>query len=238
MPSFIWASVTLASFGSRLSSAPAGADANAIAAAPAKTLEHFMCPPLDVECPRILTRARLKRRSRTSVRESAAMRNQAVHTEVPDEPWRRRHDWRVGRVPFHVPVLALVLLWGFAGLWNGFTLLVGGLMLFLAPDASSRAGILAFLGLFLAAGLIPIVMAWRATARRRRFGHSTFEMARIPFALGDRVEGWVHAPAALSEASAIRVALDCVDVPSIQSDSSSTVLWRDQVSVPLSAIDF
>jgi hypothetical protein len=52
------------------------------------------------------------------------------------------------------------------------------------------------------------------------------------------VEGWVHAPAALSEASAIRVALDCVDVPSIQSDSSSTVLWRDQVSLPLSAIDF
>jgi hypothetical protein len=166
------------------------------------------------------------------------MRNQAMRSDVPDQPWRRRHEWRQGRVEFHVPVLALAVLWGFAGLWNGFLLLVGAIVLLHTEGASSRAGILAFLGLFLAAGLVLIVVAWRATAQRRRFGDSTFEMARIPFALGDRVAGWVRAPIGLRDASAIRVSLDCVDVPHVQSDTSSTVLWRDQVGVPLSAIDF
>jgi hypothetical protein len=166
------------------------------------------------------------------------MRNQAVRSEAPDERWRRRHEWRMGLVEFHVPMIALVVLWAFAGLWNGFLLLVGAIVLLHTPDASSRAGILAFLGLFLAAGLFLVVLAWRTTAQRRRFGDSAFEMARIPFALGDRVDGWVRAPAGLREASAIRVSLDCVDVPHVQSDTSQTVLWRDQVTVPMSLIDF
>ena len=71
------------------------------------------------------------------------MTNQAVRGEVPDEPWRRRHEWRQGLVEFHVPMLALAVLWGFAGLWNGFVLLVGAIVLLHTPDASSRAGILA-----------------------------------------------------------------------------------------------
>src|SRR5688572_25857833 len=50
MPSFSCASVTLTSFGSRLSSATPGADAMAIPARTARTLEQPMCPPLDVMC--------------------------------------------------------------------------------------------------------------------------------------------------------------------------------------------
>jgi hypothetical protein len=166
------------------------------------------------------------------------MRSQAIRSEASDEPWRRRHEWREGRVRFHVPALALVVLWAFAGLWNGVLLLVGAIVFLHTPGASSRAGILAFLGLFLAAGAFLVVLAGRATLQRRRFGDSTFEMARIPFALGGRVEGWVRAPAGLRDASAIRLTLDCVDVPRYQSDLMPTVRWRDQVSVPLSAIDF
>jgi len=168
---------------------------------------------------------------------AAQARKQRIRSEDPQQPWRWRREWKEGRVEFRVPAVARIVLWGFAVAWNGLILLIGAVILLQPQPSAQRAGVLAFLALFLAAGLFLVVLAWRASAQHRRFGDSTFEMARIPFALGGRVEGWVRAPAGLRSASAVRLTLDCVDVPR-DSDLSDRVLWRDQVTVPLSAIDF
>ena len=137
---------------------------------------------------------------------------------------------------YTVSPLAMVLMWGFAGVWCLAVLGMAALVLAAPPPGDEKTFVLLFLGAFLMAGLFLVTVAARMTASRRRFGHSTLVLDHIPAVLGGAVSGVVTAPRAVREAAAFRVALDCVEV-SLDSDFPDQVLWREEAEVAPEEVD-
>jgi HEAT repeats len=94
---------------------------------------------------------------------------------------------------------------------------------------------------FALVGLILLVIAVRATLRRRRFGNTFFELYSLPFSPGSRLAGKIHLKLDTNPANGVDLRLSCVrkTIHGSGEDRSTaqTVLWQTEQNIPLGAIE-
>jgi len=127
-------------------------------------------------------------------------------TRHPDAPWLWNEAWADGRIRCGNRS-GMIVGWVFALVWNGFS----WPLLRVLPRELERDNTAALFGLlFPIAGVGLLVWAVRATLRWRRFGASTFELARVPGVLGGELAGTLHVGGGLQEARALEARLSCI----------------------------
>ena len=94
--------------------------------------------------------------------------------------------------------------------------------------------------LFPAVGLGLLVWALRATARFRRYGVSTLELATLPAPVGHALEGLVRTPRELRPPDGFQVTLRCIRRVTRGSgrnrSTSETTLWQEERRVPATGV--
>lgn len=150
----------------------------------------------------------------------------------PDEPWMWQEDWRDGRIRAR-PRAQLLGVGVFALLWN----LISSPVAFLVPAEVSGGNHLALIALLFPVVGIGVASWWAVLFLRwRKFGHSTFEMARLPGIVGGPLEGRIHTRVQAPPETGFELTLSCVRrVTTGSGDDRSTrekVEWQDRRVVP------
>jgi hypothetical protein len=119
------------------------------------------------------------------IRGSRMLRDQAAAQQAyPDSPWLWRKDWAARRAESKNRNSAIGL-WIAAIFANSIAFTVAG---FTVPQLWRNSTLMVLLPLiFIVVGIILAVAAIRASLRRKRFGHSYFEFASLPFTPSRRV---------------------------------------------------
>jgi hypothetical protein len=161
----------------------------------------------------------------------------ALEESSPTSPWLWRQDWAMRRAESQNKN-SQVTYWVLTVLCNMLTL---PFSVMLVPRMA-RAGdphMFLLLG-FSALGMIPIVVAMRATIRHRRFGNTYFEFESLPFYPGGRIGGRIHLKLETQVNHGIDLRLSCVrKIVSGSGNSRSTsqiVLWQADQNVPAGAV--
>lgn len=150
----------------------------------------------------------------------------------PDEPWMWKEDWRDGRIRARSKA-QLVGVGAFALFWN----LISSPVAFLVPGEVSQGNRLALLGLLFPAVGIGLITWWVVLLLRwRKFGHTTFEMTRLPGVVGGPLEGRIDTRVQAPPEVGFVLTLSCIRrITSGSGDSRRTrerVEWQDRRVVP------
>jgi len=129
----------------------------------------------------------------------------------PEEPWLWREEWAERRIEHLESRAGLAIVWGFALLWNLVTLGSGALVQ-RQSGLANEPGVVIFLVVFLAVGLLLLTLAIKGTVRRAKYGRSVLELETLPGVLGGELRGVIRSPANLAPDAEVRLALDCVRV--------------------------
>ena len=173
-----------------------------------------------------------------SVHGYSLVSQQAAREEAsPLSPWLWQTDWASRRAESQNKKSA-VFLWVLAVVCNLITLpfLLGMAQQF----ARDRNPVIFVLLGFNLIGAILIVMAARATIRRRRFGDTYFEFDALPFSTGESVRGRIQLQLDTRAEHGIDLRLSCVRKVVSGSGKSSTtnqiILWQADQNVPAGAV--
>jgi hypothetical protein len=161
-----------------------------------------------------------------------AARRSVVQGQHPDEPWLWRQDWAAGRIE-DAGRKGQYGLWAFAALWNLIAFPSAFLALQEVHRSGNRLALVALL--FPAVGLGLIIAAARSTARQKRFGLSTLELATQPGVIGHGLAGTVRVASSLLPPEGFLATLSCVNLRTTGSgdDRSTTeaIRWQEQQKV-------
>ena len=163
-----------------------------------------------------------------------ALAREARH---PAAPWLWREDWAARRVT-DSSRSAMWGAWAFTALWNLISIPSAVLAVQDALEKGNRLALIALL--FPLVGLGLLVWALRATARYRRYGVSTLELAEVPAPVGHALEGLVRTPRELRPADGFQVTLSCIRRATRGSgknrSTSETTLWQETRRVPATGV--
>ena len=168
------------------------------------------------------------------IRGSRMLKEQSAAQQTnPDSPWLWRKDWAARRAESKNRNNAIGL-WIAAIFWNLIAFTVAA---FNVPRLWRTSNLLAFLPLlFCVVGVILAVAALRASIRRKRFGHTYFEFASLPFSPGQSLKGTIHLRFNTDAKHGIDLSLSCVRqvITGGGKDrtTSETVLWQADKNVP------
>jgi hypothetical protein len=163
-------------------------------------------------------------------------REATLQSSSPDEPWKWRDDWLVGRVR-SMEKGSAGFWWGFAILWN---LISTPLLFFLPEEILEKGNYGALFGLlFPLVGVGLVVAAIRKTIQGRKYGNCVFAMQHVPGVLGGEVAGTVIVPRGLPPGETLSMRLSCVQQIQRRSGKDTrtdeNVLWQtEQPSISLS----
>lgn len=145
-------------------------------------------------------------------------------SESGDSSWSLNERWSTGWIRSEARSTRRSA-WAVALLWNAMCTP----FLFGLPDLVERegAGVLAFVLIFPAIGLVLLAHAARETWRTWRFGEPLFEPTGLPIPLGGNLEGRLHARDALRAAKALTVRVVCAE-PGSPGNETEVVLWSQQ----------
>src|ERR1035437_4791958 len=153
----------------------------------------------------------------------------ALQASHPNEPWRRRPDWAVGRVKASTDAQWKIML--FMGtVFSGF----GGLIATqaLAKELHQGNYLVLVALIFPLIGIGLLAAAIRGVLAQHRYGKCFFEMASIPGAIGGSLEGMIQTGARLKPEHGLHLKLSCIRrVVSGSGKNRSTqenILWQDE----------
>lgn len=123
------------------------------------------------------------------VRNRVEELEQAAKTRTEQSQWQLRKGWETSAVRSEA-VAGMKLIWGFAIIWNLFTLP----MLFTIVPQELEKGNYAILAVlaFVLVGALLIYLAMKPTLEYRRFGKVLFEMDPYPGSIGGHVGGGIY----------------------------------------------
>ncbi|MCO6432321.1 MAG: hypothetical protein J5J00_15815 [Deltaproteobacteria bacterium] len=127
----------------------------------------------------------------------------------------------------------MLALWLLAAVWN-LTFGVSFIKAISNPDAASGQRVV--LGVFAAAGLIPIILAVRANMRRFRFGDSFCLISGRAGVLGEKMNGTIRTSAQVDAIGDFIMTLQCVENYEVGSGKNrrteTRVHWQGKCAVP------
>jgi len=148
---------------------------------------------------------------------------------VSEQPWLLRPEWAARTIPNinRGSIIGVLILWLFAGFWNGFI----AVMLLVARSAEggpSPALMYAVASPFILAGIFLLGLAIRVTAKFIRYRSLVLRLDTLPGVVGGRMAGTVHGvEGALKEG--MTVGLACWR--RYRSDTTDDMLWEDMIDV-------
>jgi hypothetical protein len=157
----------------------------------------------------------------------------AAEQSNPESPWLWRKDWASSMAESRNRNSAIGL-WLAAIVVNTITFTVAASNL---PKLWRGSDPKAFVPLlFCVAGLILAGAAIRASIRRKRFGHTCFQFASLPFSPGQSLKGTIHLRFNTDARHGIDLRLCCVRQVTTGSGKNrstyETVLWQADKNVP------
>ena len=169
----------------------------------------------------VLLLSRAQRRKEAALAERRALN--------PDMPWLWSDEWREGRIRSVSAGASAALIGGFATVWNTVVVGVGVAMyyrddLWRAPQVWVFEVLFGIVGLLLIAGTVYVILS------ARKSPPVVLEMDPVPGVLGGELRGVVRLPDHVPVGSTAQVSLECERRASGHSRSSSTTLWKDEVS--------
>jgi hypothetical protein len=166
------------------------------------------------------------------------LKKQAALEEAnPRSPWLWRQDWAARRADSQNKN-SQITYWVLAVLCN---MLILPFAVTLVPKMARSGDPQMFLLLgFSLMGIIPVVIAMRATVRHRRFGDTCFEFESLPFSPGARVAGRIQLKLETQLNHGIDLRLSCVrkiiTTSGNHSSTSQIVLWQADQNIPAGAV--
>ena len=153
-----------------------------------------------------------------------------LRAQHPNEPWLWRDDWAQRAVRDSSEIGGWCL-WGFAVLWNLFSLPIWFLVRWQWP-MDTRSLLMAA---FPVAGMLLLLMAAYQSLRRRKFGVSVCRIERLPIPLGATMRGEIDVRLRELPPAGFALRLACVrrTVTSSGKNRSvrETVNWQDEQTV-------
>ena len=155
-----------------------------------------------------------------------------MRAEHPEQPWLWREDWSRGRANSKTKS-NMITAWAIATVW----MLVSSPMLFVVTkEQLQQQPKIYFIMLFPAFGVFLLVRAVRETMRWLEFGKTCFEMATVPFVVGQSVRGTIQARFSHLPKHGVQVKLSCIHrIVTGSGKNQSTqekIVWRDEKLVP------
>lgn len=124
-----------------------------------------------------------------------------------DAPWSRRPDWAAGQIKSSNKS-TMIGAWVFAGLWNSISWIIAIVFQTAAREEGTHDAW--FVWFFPAIGIALLVWAIRATARWRKFGEATLELAGPCGAIGGVLAGRLQLGRFVQPDDGFRLTLRCV----------------------------
>jgi hypothetical protein len=167
---------------------------------------------------------------RYGFKKTAQERERAAR--YPGEPWRWRADWADGAIRSSTRATAYAAA-GFALLWNLIAIPAG----LFVPGEVAQGNYPALIALlFPLVGAALAFWAVRAWLQVRRFESATLVLARVPIALGGRLQGAIRVDANVPVTKEFRIDLSCIERVTRRtgkgSETSERIVWQNQWTIP------
>ena len=136
-------------------------------------------------------------------------------------------EWASRRIRDHSGK-GILLLWGFALLWNA---IAAPVLLFLPRELEKGNRLAWTMLLFPLVGLALLLFAMRATLRVLRFRNSTLVLDTLPAPIGGTLRGTVEVPHSLGNASAVTLRLNAITRVRTRNETEETTFCHDEREV-------